>query len=131
MFRLIRFQAAGLFLVAAGVWGIWGLAAALSVLSGGGAVVVPSALYAWRLGRSSTRALPGVVLTGALLKILLSVLLLAIAVAYWPGLVWPAFIAGLILISLSTLAGPWVARDSAAEAQHIERILRSQRPPQN
>lgn len=131
MSRLIRLQVCLLALLAVLVWLVWGAESSLSVVMGGGSILLPSTLYAWRLGRSSIRALPSVILTGALLKILLSIVLLATSVAVWPGLHWPAFLGGLILISLSVLAGPWAERDPAADAKHIERILGSQRPPQD
>ncbi|TFY96222.1 ATP synthase subunit I [Ramlibacter rhizophilus] len=77
--------------VAGGVSGRWGIAA--SVLYGAWAIAIPAALYARALGRAAGAG----VLAWELVKVGLSVALLAAAPKLVPDLNWLALLAGVIL----------------------------------
>lgn len=78
---------------------IWGVGVALSLVYGGGAAIVPNALFALRLalhrGRSP-ESYPAVFFLGEIMKIGLTVALLVWAATSLPQLRWPALLTGLI-----------------------------------
>lgn len=89
-------------------WLVWGSLVALSLVAGGGSIVVPNALLAMRVKASRPQSAPAVLLVGEFVKIGLSVLLLWLAYRWIEGLSWPGLIFGLVLALQSLLLAPWV-----------------------
>ncbi|MCX8004660.1 MAG: ATP synthase subunit I [Burkholderiaceae bacterium] len=97
MWRLIGLQALATAAVGALAWPLAGPPASVSALLGGGACVLPNALFAWRL--SWTRAggaSPATFFVGELIKVLSTIALLALIVWSYEQLVWPALIAAIV-----------------------------------
>lgn len=92
------------------VWLVWGPLHALSLVAGGGSIVVPNALLALRLKTSPPRFAPVVLLVGEFLKIGLSVLLLWLSYRWIEGMSWGALIVGVILALKALLLTPWCQR---------------------
>jgi ATP synthase protein I len=79
---------------------VGGVPAALSALLGGVSCAVPNAWFARRLSAAAHR--PGGAsvtdfFTGEALKVALTLMLMFLAVKLYAALVWPAFIAGLVV----------------------------------
>jgi ATP synthase protein I len=97
---------------------IWGKGVALSLAYGGGAAIVPNALFAIRLaihrGRSP-ESYPAVFFIGEIVKIGLTVALLVWAATSMPQLRWPPLLAGLIAALHAPFLVPLVARKGAVQ----------------
>lgn len=91
-------------------WLLVGPLHAVSLLAGGGSIVIPNGLLALRLKASPPRFAPVVLLVGEFVKIGLSVLLLWMAYRWIAGLSWGALIVGVILALQALLLTPWVQR---------------------
>ncbi|MFM7965330.1 MAG: ATP synthase subunit I [Betaproteobacteria bacterium] len=89
------------------VWLVWGPMQALSLVAGGGAIVIPNALLAIMIIASPRPAVPVVLLVGELIKVGLSVLLLWVSYRFIEQLSWGALIVGIIAALLSVLLVPW------------------------
>lgn len=91
-----------------------GVAAGVSTALGGAAVTVPNAVFALRL-RSSQRQRGGpsvtTFLAGEFVKLGLTVSALAVVVAQYGGLVWPALLVGIIVALKSYLLILVMGRD--------------------
>ncbi|MCS6944655.1 MAG: ATP synthase subunit I [Sutterellaceae bacterium] len=102
MWRLIGLQVLATVLVGALAWPWAGVAGGVSALLGGAACVLPNAWFAWRL--ALTRAGEAAsFFVGELIKVLLTVALLALIVWGYEQLVWPAMIAAIIAVLKSYL----------------------------
>lgn len=88
-------------------WLVWGPTVALSLVAGGGSIVVPNALLALRVKASRPSVAPMVLLAGEFVKIGLSVFLLWLAYRWIEGLSWPGLIIGLVMALQSLLLAPW------------------------
>ena len=92
----------------------WGKNAALSLLCGGAAVVVPNTLLAvWLMPRMQGADAGGAValMVGEGLKLMgTTALLLATVLLLRPGLVWPGFLAGIVTALVSQWLTLWVTR---------------------
>lgn len=89
-------------------WLGWGPIYAVSLVAGGGSVVIPNALLALRLSTSQPRFAPVVLLIGEFVKIGLSVLFLWLAYRWVSDLSWGALIVGVILALKIVWITPWV-----------------------
>jgi len=120
MFTAVFLQAAVSLLAAAVTWAVWGMNPALSLLAGGGSIVIPNALLALRLTLGTPSQAAVTLLVGEFLKIGLSVLLIYLAYLWIVDLSWGALIVGLILTLNVLLLAPWVSgrmdRRRAAQA---------------
>jgi ATP synthase protein I len=108
MFALIRLQlmVVSALVLAAGAG--WGVSAAISLAAGAGAAIIPNALFAIRLSvhrQRSAESYPVVFFLGEVIKIALTVALLAWAALTLPHNHWPALLAGLI----GALQAPFLA----------------------
>lgn len=121
MLIAVLLQAAITILAGAVAGLIWGPLVGLSLVAGGGSIVLPNALLAIRLKMSRPESAPMVLLIGEFIKIGLSVLLLWAASQWIVGLSWGALIVGVILALKVLLFTPWVQgaadRRSAAQAE--------------
>ena len=90
------------------VWLAWGPMQALSLVAGGGSIVIPNALLAMRIKASASHVVPVVLLVGEFVKIGLSVVLLWLCSQWIEPLSWGAFIAGIIVALKSLLLAPWL-----------------------
>ena len=121
MLIAVLLQAAITILAGVVVGLIWGPLVGLSLVAGGGSIVLPNALLAIRLKMSRPESAPMVLLIGEFIKIGLSVLLLWAASPWIVGLSWGALIVGVILALKVLLLTPWVQsaedRRSAAKAE--------------
>jgi ATP synthase protein I len=123
MFLAVGMQVVVVAVLAMFAGGVWGLEVALSLAFGGGAAIVPNALFALRLamnrGRTS-ESYPVVFFLGEIVKIGLTVALLVWAATSLSQLQWPPLLAGLIAALKAPFLLPLVARGkpagSAAEA---------------
>lgn len=120
MFTAVGLQVAVVTVLAVIAGGVWGAQAALSLVFGGAAAIVPNALFALRLamnrGRSS-ESYPVVFFLGEIVKIGLTVALLVWAATSLPQLHWPPLLAGLIAALKAPFLLPLlVRRNSAASA---------------
>jgi ATP synthase protein I len=97
-----------------------------SMLLGGLSIVLPNLLFAWRLQLASPNQAVVVWMVGELLKMMLSVVLLALVASLFEGLVWPALLLGIGVAALSILLAPWALGRAVREqdAQRIDRRLR-------
>lgn len=113
MFLAVGLQAAVVLGLAILVGGVWSREAALSLVYGGAAAIVPNALFAVRLalhrGRSP-ESYPAVFFLGEIVKIGLTVAMLVWAAKSMPQLQWPALVAGLIAALHAPFLLPLVAR---------------------
>lgn len=97
---LLKMQAgltAGLGLLCLGLAGVH---AAVSAWLGGLVVTLPNLWFAFRLGllsASGPSSGPGSFFVGEVSKVLLTAVGLTAVVRFYPGLVWPALIAGMIV----------------------------------
>ncbi|MEN9759202.1 MAG: hypothetical protein RLZZ281_913 [Pseudomonadota bacterium] len=91
-------------------WLVVGPIQALSLVAGGGSIVIPNGLLAMRLRASQPQFAPVVLLVGEFVKILLSVGLLWLAYRWIEGLSWGALIVGVILALKALLLTPWAQR---------------------
>jgi F0F1-type ATP synthase assembly protein I len=89
------------------VWGPW---VGLSLVVGGGSVVVPNALLALRLRASQPQFAPTVLLVGEFVKIGLTVGLLVLAVFSLESLSWAGLLSGVVLALKALLLAPWLQR---------------------
>jgi F0F1-type ATP synthase assembly protein I len=101
--------------VLAGIGGLWSGNAALSVLFGGVAVVLPNTLLAlWLMPRLQGGGDAGgavALMVAEALKLMGTTgLLLAVVILMKKGLVWPAFMAGIIGAVLAQWSTVWVTR---------------------
>lgn len=99
MFRLVLLQVLAALLVTAIAGVLGGSAAALSALLGGGACVLPNALFALRLTAAARRpqgTSAATFFVGEFLKVTSTVALLALVVWTYRDLVWLAMIAAVI-----------------------------------
>lgn len=102
----------------AGLAGLTGLlvsgSAALSLLGGGFAVVLPNTLLAvWlmpRLQKADSSGAVGLMVAEGLKLMGTTGLLLAVVLLMQPGLVWPGFLAGIVVALMAQWATLWVAR---------------------
>jgi F0F1-type ATP synthase assembly protein I len=97
-----------------------------SVLLGGLSIVLPNLLFAWRLQLALPNQAVVVWMVGELLKMMLSVVLLASVATWFEGLVWPALLLGIAVAALSIFVAPWVLNRAVRQqdAQRIDRRLR-------
>ncbi|MGA1063261.1 MAG: ATP synthase subunit I [Burkholderiaceae bacterium] len=97
-----------------------------SVLLGGLSIVLPNLLFAWRLKLASPNQAVIVWMVGELLKMMLSVTLLALVATWFEGLVWPGLLLGIAVAALSIFVAPWVLSRAVRQqdAQRIDRRLR-------
>lgn len=108
--RILGVQALVGVLVALAAWALTGRpAAAWAAAYGAAAVVIPAALFARGVRKHMSSANPGAAVAGLfgweLVKIVLTVALLAVAPWVLPGVVWLALLAGMVV----TLKMYWLA----------------------
>lgn len=94
-----------------------GTAAAISAALGGLVCVLPNAWFAWRLWRGMQR--PGGArvtdfFIGEAMKMGLALLLMGAVVKAYPALVWPAFLAGLVVALKSYWFGLLLKKPSSS-----------------
>ena len=97
-----------------------------SVLLGGLSIVLPNLLFAWRLQSAPPSQAVVVWMVGELLKMMLSVVLLALVATWFEGVVWPGLLLGVVVAALSIFVAPWVLNRAVRQqdAQRIEDRLR-------
>lgn len=97
-----------------------------SVLLGGLSIVLPNLLFAWRLQSAPPSQAVVVWMVGELLKMMLSVVLLALVATWFEGVVWPGLLLGIVVAALSIFVAPWVLNRAVRQqdAQRIEDRLR-------
>ncbi|MDR1648128.1 MAG: ATP synthase subunit I [Zoogloeaceae bacterium] len=100
--------AALLLMVLAGCFA--GARGAISAGLAGGAALLPNLWFAWRLTAASKR--PGVrsamhFLAGELVKVGATVVLLVVAVRWYPNLHWPSFLLGLLVVLQASFLAFW------------------------
>ena len=112
MFLAVGLQVAVVAVLAFFAGSVWGWENALSLAFGGGAVIVPNALFAARLafqrGRPPESYLV-VFFAGEFVKIGLTVAVLVLAARFVPQLRWLALVAGLIAAVHAPLLVPLLA----------------------
>jgi ATP synthase protein I len=108
---------------------VWGMAVALSLAFGGGAAIIPNALFALRLALHRGRtpeSYPVVFFIGEIFKIGLTVALLVWAATSIPQLRWPPLLAGLIAALhapfLVPLVGSWGGKAQQSVSGQEQRI---------
>lgn len=98
----------------AGVACLWSVNAGLSLLGGGLAVVLPNTLLAlWlrpRLQRADAAGAVALMVAEGLKLMGTTGLLLAVVLLLRPGLVWPGFLAGIVVALVAQWATLWVTR---------------------
>ena len=98
----------------------WGVAAAVSALAGGAAYLVPNALFAFKVILSANKpdgTVPHKFFMGQFVKIVGTLMLLALAVILAKDqIVWPALLAGLVVVLKSYLMLPWLLRSASAKS---------------
>ncbi len=101
--------------LALGAWIATGLSSALYVVLGGAAAIIPNSLFAARLalnrGRSA-ESYPVVFFLGEMLKVGLTLGLLAAIVKYAAPVQWLPLLLGLIVALKAPLFALWFARDA-------------------
>lgn len=100
MYKAVGFQLVATLLAAALSAALFGLEGALSALAGGTAVLVPNALFAFRLAAGAGRnpaAYPVAFFVGEFIKVAATVGLLALAAVTIEPLHWGALIIGMVL----------------------------------
>lgn len=97
-----------------------------SVLLGGLSIALPNLLFAWRLQLAPPSQAVVVWMVGELLKMTLSVVLLALVATWFEGVVWPGLLLGIVVAALSIFVAPWVLNRAVCQqdAQRIDRRLR-------
>lgn len=103
---------------------VWSMSAGFSALLAGASVWVGNVAYASLLiprGRGSFVW----VFVGQFVKVLVTLLLLFLVVAWYPALVWPGFLSGLFAALLVILAAPaWIAkRQRKRDAQRVDSLV--------
>lgn len=103
MMRVLLAQCVLTVVVSVIFWTAWGLDFGLSAFIGAMSYFVPNLLLAAQIKVierrvGSTGGLASVVLFGELLKILVTIVFMLIAVKFFEGLSWPAFLFGLLLV---------------------------------
>jgi F0F1-type ATP synthase assembly protein I len=103
---------------------VWSLSAGFSALLAGASVWAGNLAYASLLiprGRGSFVW----VFVGQFVKVLVTLLLLFLVVAWYPALVWPGFLSGLFAALLVILAAPaWIAkRQRKRDAQRVDSLV--------
>ncbi|MGQ0530167.1 MAG: ATP synthase subunit I [Panacagrimonas sp.] len=92
----------------------WSVNAGLSLLGGGLAVVLPNTLLAlWlrpRLQRADAAGAVALMVAEGLKLMGTTGLLLAVVLLMRPGLVWPGFLAGIVVALVAQWATLWVTR---------------------
>lgn len=121
MLIAVVLQAVATLLAGMITWLVWGPAHAVSLLAGGGSIVVPNALLALRLRSSAPRHAPVVLVVGEFIKVGLSVLLLWLCYRFIAELSWGALIAGVVVALKALLLAPWAqSLVDRAQARHME-----------
>ncbi len=101
MFRVVFLQSLATVVVSLGAGLIGGSHAAISALLGGVVCVVPNGLFALKLAAAARRpqgSSPAVFLVGEFVKVAATLALLALVVATYKDLVWPALIVSIIAV---------------------------------
>jgi len=103
---------------------VWSMSAGFSALLAGASVWVGNVAYASLLiprGRVSFVW----VFVGQFVKVLVTLLLLFLVVAWYSALVWPGFLSGLFAALLVILAAPaWIAkRQRKRDAQRVDSLV--------
>jgi ATP synthase protein I len=109
----LQFSVVAVMAAAAGLLG--GTHSALSLLTGGAAVAIPNALLAWWLWARVRRTVvltPAAMLLGEILKLGLTLAMLAILIRQWlPAIVWWALLAGIIGALKAQWLAVWATRE--------------------
>ncbi|WP_424193150.1 ATP synthase subunit I [Ampullimonas aquatilis] len=106
MLQLVLLQCFAIVLTSLVLLIVFGQHAAVSLMLGGGACILPTALFAFRLWLDAKKpqgANPATFLLGEFVKVGLTVLLLFLSIKFYSGMVWPAFIGGLVIALKSYL----------------------------
>ena len=106
MFRVVFLQSLATVVVSLVAGLLAGSHAAISALLGGAACVIPNGLFALKLTAAARRpqgSSPAVFLAGEFVKIVATLGLLALVVAIYKDLVWPALIVSIIVVLKSYL----------------------------
>lgn len=101
MARIVLFQFLTTLIVAIAAWLISGVHAAISALLGGAACLLPNGLFALRLALASRRpggANPMVFFVGEFVKLVATVLLLALIASTYKDLNWLAMLVSIIAV---------------------------------
>mgnify|MGYP002352603061 CR=1 FL=1 len=101
MARIVLFQFLTTLIVAVAAWLISGVHAAISALLGGAACLLPNGLFALRLALASRRpggANPMVFFVGEFVKLVATVLLLALIASTYKDLNWLAMLVSIIAV---------------------------------
>ena len=101
MFRVVFLQILTTVIVSLVAGLLGGSHAAISALLGGAACVVPNGLFALKLAASARRpqgTSPAVFLIGEFVKVVSTLALLGLVVAFYKDLVWLALLASVIVV---------------------------------
>ena len=101
MFRVVFLQILTTVVVSLVAMLLGGTHAAISALLGGAACVVPNGLFALKLAAAARRpqgTSPAVFLIGEFVKVVSTLALLALVVAAYEDLVWPAMIFSIVVV---------------------------------
>ena len=127
MLIAVVLQAVATLLAGMITWLVWGPAHAVSLVAGGGSIVVPNALLALRLKSSAPRQAPVVLMVGEFIKVGLSVLLLWLSYRVIADLSWGALIVGVVVALKALLLAPWaqsvVDRDEARRMEKQDQMV--------
>ncbi len=99
LIRIVVWQYACVSAVALVAWLVWGTTQCLSALAGGLCVAVPNSLFAFNLiiGQLSGKSVrPIGVIVGEFLKMIVICCLFAAVAKFFPGVNWPALLAGIV-----------------------------------
>ncbi|MEZ5657940.1 MAG: ATP synthase subunit I [Burkholderiaceae bacterium] len=114
MLVTIALQVVAILVLSVAAWWVFGPGHAVSLLAGGLAAAVPNALFAFRLSLNKGRSpdsYPVVFFLGEIIKIGLTVALLALIVRWADQWQWPALITGLIVALKVPLFALWLTGD--------------------
>jgi ATP synthase protein I len=101
MFRVVFLQILTTVIVSLVAGLLGGSHAAISALLGGAACVVPNGLFALKLAAAARRpqgTSPAVFLVGEFVKVVSTLVLLGLVVAFYKDLVWLALLASVIVV---------------------------------